>query len=63
MLRPLHSTASLAWAFTAAQQLAQPLTAKWSELGSFPLTHLKLPALGVAITVQLAEGKFHHWYA
>ena len=58
VLRPLHTTASLAWASTAAQQLAHHLTAKWSELDFFSVTHLKLPALGVAIVAQLANGDY-----
>lgn len=59
MRRPLHTTASLAWASTAAQQLAQHLTVKSrSELDSFSLTHLQLPALGMAIIAQLANGDY-----
>lgn len=55
MLRPLHTTASLAWASTAAQQLADHLAAKRPKLNTCSLTHFKLPALGVAIIAQLAK--------
>ena len=58
MLRPLHTSASLAWASLAAQQLGHHLTANWPDLNSFSLTHLKLPALSVAIIAQLAKGNF-----
>ena len=58
MLRHLHTSASQAWASSAAQQLAHHLTAKRPELSSFSLTRLKLPALAVTVIAQLAKGSW-----
>ena len=56
LLKPLHTSASLALASSAAKQLAHHLLGMWPKLRSFKLTNVELPAVGVAIIAQLAKG-------
>ena len=56
MLKPLHTSASLALASWAPQQLAHQWLGIRHKLRMFSLTHVELPAVGMAIIAQLAKG-------
>ena len=56
MLTPLNTSASLALASPATQQLAHYLLAKWRKLTPFSLICTDQPAAGVALIAQLSKG-------